>query len=53
MAEMERLKADEQIFKAFATLKATAKNALEKAYNAVKKNGDNDEEDGSENIDIT
>ena len=36
MAEMERLKADEKTFKAFATLKGTTKTALEKAYNAVK-----------------
>jgi hypothetical protein len=36
MAEMEKLKADEKMFKAFATLKATTKDALEKAYNAVK-----------------
>jgi hypothetical protein len=36
MAEMERLKADEKSFKAFATLRDTTKDALEKAYDAVK-----------------
>lgn len=36
MADMERLKADEQMFKAFATLEATTRNAIEKAINAVK-----------------
>jgi hypothetical protein len=37
MAEMERLKADEKTYKAFATLHATSKMALEKAYLSVKK----------------
>jgi hypothetical protein len=36
MAEIERLNADEKTFKAFATLQATTKKALEKAFNAVK-----------------
>jgi hypothetical protein len=36
MAEMERLKADENSYRAFATLKATTKDALDKAYNAAK-----------------
>jgi hypothetical protein len=36
MAEMERLKADEKTYKAFATLEATTKKALEKAFNEVK-----------------
>jgi hypothetical protein len=35
MAEMERLKADEKTFKAFATLEATSNHALEKAFAAV------------------
>ena len=49
MAEMERLKADEKTFKAFATLKATTKVALEKAYNSVKENKDK----GSDDMDLT
>ena len=49
MAKMERLKADEKTFKAFATFKATTKVALEKAYNSVKENKDN----GSDDMDLT
>ena len=49
MAKMERLKADEKTFKAFATLKATTKVALEKAYNSVKENKDK----GSDDMDLT
>ena len=49
MAEMERLKADEKTFKAFLTLKAKTKVALEKAYNSVKENKDK----GSDDMDLT
>jgi hypothetical protein len=37
MAEMEKLKTDEKTYRAFATLKATAKDALDKAYDAAKR----------------
>jgi hypothetical protein len=47
MAEMERLKADEKSFKAFSTLRVTTKDALEKAYDAVKNI------DGSDDIDTS
>jgi hypothetical protein len=36
MAEMERLKADEKGFKAFVSLQARTKKALEKAYSSVR-----------------
>lgn len=36
MAEMERMKADEKTFKAFASLEVTTKKALEKALNSLK-----------------
>ena len=36
MAKLERLKADEITFKAFANLQAKTKKALEKAFNSVK-----------------
>ena len=36
MAEMEWMKANEKMYRAFATLKATINDTLEKAYNAVK-----------------
>jgi hypothetical protein len=49
MAEMERLKADEKNFKAFITLKATTKMALEKAYYSVKENKDK----GSDDMNLT
>jgi hypothetical protein len=49
MAEMERLKADEKTFKAFLTLRAKTKVALEKAYNSVKENKDK----GSDDMDHT
>jgi hypothetical protein len=46
MAEMERIKADEKTYKAFATLKATTNNALKKAYKSVKEvDGEEDEEE--------
>jgi hypothetical protein len=48
MAEIEKLKADRKIFKAFVTLKETTKIALEKGYNAV-----NEKEEGSEDMDNT
>ena len=47
MAEMEKLKVDAKTFKAFNTLKATTKVALEKAYNTVKETDDI----GSEEVD--
>jgi hypothetical protein len=47
MAEMEKLKADEKIFKAFTTLKATTKLALKKAYNAVKEGNDRSDDSGT------
>jgi hypothetical protein len=46
MAEMEKLKADGNTYKAFATLKTTTKMALEKAYNAVK-----EKDDGTDDMD--
>jgi hypothetical protein len=36
MAEMERLMADEKMFKAFASLQARTKKALGKALNSLK-----------------
>jgi hypothetical protein len=36
MAEMERLKTDERMFKSFTTLHSSTKNTLEKAYNSFK-----------------
>lgn len=36
MAEMERMKADEKTYRAFATLEATIYDTLKKAYNAAK-----------------
>lgn len=47
MAEMERLKADEKTYKAFATLQGTTKMALEKALKSLK----DMENDGIEDID--
>ena len=35
MAEMEKLKADQKTFKAFASLEVSTKILLKKAYNAV------------------
>jgi hypothetical protein len=49
MAEMEKLKADEKMFKAFATLQAKTKKALETAFNSV-----NDlENESTEDLDTT
>lgn len=54
MAEMERLKADVRNYKAFATLKATTQDALEKAYKAVKEIEKVGSEDmGTENMDVS
>jgi len=54
MAEMERLKADVRNYKAFATLKATTQDALDKAYKAVKEIEKVESEDmGSENMDVS
>jgi hypothetical protein len=36
MAEMERLKADERMFKSFSTIQCSTKNALENAFNSFK-----------------
>ena len=36
MAELERLKADERMFRAFAIQQASTEKALEKAYKSVK-----------------
>jgi hypothetical protein len=47
MAEMERLKADEKSFKAFATLEATTKKALGKALDSLKQV----EQESTENMD--
>ena len=46
MAKIEKLRADIKMFKAFNTLKATTKKALEKGYRAV-----NGSDDGSEDMD--
>jgi hypothetical protein len=35
MAEMERLKADEKMYKAFATVQAKTKSALQKALDSL------------------
>lgn len=48
MAEMERLKADEQAFKAFTTLEIRTKKALGKALDSLK-----DVERGGEEMDTT
>jgi hypothetical protein len=40
MAELERLKADEKRYKAFAELQSMTKTALEKALNSLKEIGE-------------
>ena len=35
MAELERMKADERMYKCFATLQGLIKKALEKAYKSI------------------
>jgi hypothetical protein len=36
MAELEKLKADERMYKAFASLQASTQMALQKAYKSVR-----------------